>query len=72
MLKTHLRNVGATRGPLLTIKVLKDLMKGPTYIIGHYNSSVSIIDLVSHTIYDMSNNFIRKWLDLQFKVDFER
>ena len=37
-----------------------------TYIIGHYNSSVRIIDLVSHTTY------VHKWRDLQFKIDSER
>ena len=39
-----------------------------TYIIGHYNPSVTIIDLVSHTIYVVCVNFIHKWRDLQFKV----
>ena len=43
-----------------------------TYIIGHYNPSVRIIDLVSHTIYVVCVNFIHKWRDLQFKVDSER
>ena len=43
-----------------------------TYIIGHYNPSVSIIDLVSHTTYVVCVNFIHKWRDLQFKVDSER
>ena len=43
-----------------------------TYIIGHYNPSVRIIDLVSHTTYIVCVNFIHKWWDLQFKVDFER
>ena len=42
-----------------------------TYIIGHYNSSVRIIDLVSHTTYVVCVNFIHNWRDLQFKVDFE-
>ena len=32
-----------------------------TYIIGHYNPSVRIIDLVSHTTYVVSVNFIHKW-----------
>ena len=31
-----------------------------TYVIGHYNPSVRIID------------FIHKWRDIQFKVDSER
>ena len=43
-----------------------------TYIIGHYNLSVRIIDLVSYTIYVMCVNFIHKWRDLQLKVDSER
>ena len=43
-----------------------------TYIIGHYNTSVRIIDLVSHITYVVSVNFIHKWRDLQFKVDSER
>ena len=43
-----------------------------TYIIGHYNPSVRIIYLVSHTTYVVCVNFIHKWRDLQFKVDSER
>ena len=43
-----------------------------TYIIGHYNPSVRIIDLVSHTTYGVCVNFIHKLRDLQFKVDSER
>ena len=43
-----------------------------TYIIGHYNPPVTIIDLVSHTTYVVCVNFIHKWRDLQFKVDSER
>ena len=43
-----------------------------TYIIGHYNPSVRIIDLVSHTTYVVCFNFIHQWRDLQFKVDSER
>ena len=42
------------------------------YIIGHYNSSVRIIDLVSHTTFVLCVHFIHKWRDLQFKVDSER
>ena len=42
-----------------------------TYIIGHYNPSVRIIDLVSYTTYVVCVNFIYKWRDLQFKVDSE-
>ena len=38
-------------------------------IIGHYNPSVRIIDLVSHTNYVVCVNFIHKWRELQFKVD---
>ena len=43
-----------------------------TYIIGHYNPSVRIIDLVSHTTYVVCVNFIHKWRDLLFKVDSKR
>ena len=43
-----------------------------TYIIGHYNPSVRMIDLVSHTTYVVCVNFIHKWRQLQFKVDSER
>ena len=43
-----------------------------TYIIGHYNPSVSIIDLASHTTYVVCVSFIHKWWDLQFKVDSKR
>ena len=42
------------------------------YIIGHYNPSVRIIDLVFHTTYVVCVNFINKWRDLLFKVDYER
>ena len=42
------------------------------YIIGHYNPSVRIIDLVSHTTYVVCVNFIHKWQDLQFKLNSER
>ena len=41
-------------------------------IIGHYNPSVRIIDLVSHTTYVVCVNFIHKWRELQFTVDSER
>ena len=43
-----------------------------TYIIGHYNPSARIIDLVSHSAYVVCVNFIHKWRDLQFNVDSER
>ena len=43
-----------------------------TYIIGNYNPSVIIIDLVSHTTYVVCVNIIHMWRDLQFKVDSER
>ena len=43
-----------------------------TYIIGHCNPSVRILDLVSHTTYVVCVNFIHKWRDLLFKVDSER
>ena len=37
-----------------------------TKTIGHYNPSVRIIDLVSHTTYVVCVNFIHKWRYLQF------
>ena len=44
-----------------------------TYIIGHCNPSVRIIDLLSHTTYVVCVNFIHKRRDLQFfKVVSER
>ena len=42
------------------------------YIIGHYNPSVRIIDLVSHTTYVVCVNFMHDWRVVQFKVDSER
>ena len=54
------------------IKWKNFLMQSKTYIIGHYNPLVRIIDLVSYTTYDVCVNFIHKWRDLQFKVDCER
>ena len=52
-----------------------DILKqnvSPTCIIGHYNPSVRIIDLVSHTTYVVCVNFKHKSRDLQYKVDSER
>ena len=43
-----------------------------TYIIGHYNPSVRIIDLVSYTTYVVCVKLIHKWRDLLFKADSER
>ena len=43
-----------------------------TYIIGHYNPSVGVINLVFHTTYVVCVNFIYKWRALQFKDDCER
>ena len=54
---------------------LKELVLGTfynTYVIGHYNPSVRIIDLVSFITYVVCVHFIRKWQDLQFKVGSER
>ena len=39
-----------------------------TYIFGHYNPSVRIIDLVSYTTYVVCVNFVHKWRYIQFKV----
>ena len=43
-----------------------------TYLIGQYNTSVRIFDLVSHTTYVVCVNLIHKWRDLRFKIDSER
>ena len=41
---------------------LKQKVRGYfTFIIGHYNPSVRIIYLVSHTTYIVYVNFIHKW-----------
>ena len=51
---------------------LKFLIYKPhTYIIGHYNPSVKIIDLVFPLLM-LCVNFIHKWQDLQFKVYSEQ
>ena len=47
-------------------------LKYNAYIIGHYNPSVRIINIVSHTSYIVCVNFIHKWQDLHFKVDSEQ
>ena len=46
----------------INIKTLKEYI----HIIGHYNPSVRIIDLVSHTTYVVAVNFIHKWRDQLF------
>ena len=51
---------------------IRGLLVKHAYIIGHYNPSVRIIELVSHTTYVVCVNFIHKWRDLHFKVDSER
>ena len=51
------------------IKMWNTIFRFYTYIIDHYNPSVRIIDLVSHTTYVVCVNFIHKWRDLLFKVD---
>ena len=56
----------------LKVRHYKILLHNITYLNGHYNPSVRIIDLVSHTIYVVCVNFIHKWRDLQFTVDSER
>ena len=56
--------------PLLKYEKFEVLIHN--YIIGHYNPSVRIIDLVSQTTYVVCVNFIHKWRDLQFKVATER
>ena len=42
-------------------KLLSTFKHLHTYIIGHYNTSVGIIDLVSHTTYVVCFNFRHKW-----------
>ena len=46
--------------------VLKDWLN----LIGHYNPSVRIIDIVSHTTYVVRVNSIHKWRNLQFLRNF--
>ena len=50
-------------GELVSIPV--KVSHANTYIIGHYNPSVKIIDLVSHATYVVCVNFIHNWRDLQ-------
>ena len=50
---------------------LEEISRHSTDIVGHYNPSFRIIDLVSHTTYVVCVNFIHKWWDIQFKVDSE-
>ena len=52
-------------------KVFNSFFKD-TCLIGHYNHSVRIIDLVSHTTYVVCIDCIHKWRDLQFKVGSEQ
>ena len=47
------------------------LKAGHTYIIGYYNPSVRIINIVSHATSVVYVSFILKWRDLKFKVDSE-
>ena len=51
-----------------TVQLNMSYILHPTYIIGHYNHSVRIIDLASHTIYVVCVNFTHKRRDEQFKV----
>ena len=52
-------------------ELIKKLNITYIYTIGHYNPSVRIIDLVSHTTYVVCVNFIHELRDLQFKIDSE-
>ena len=56
----------------ITIPIPEKNAKTITYVIGYYNPSVRIIDLVSHATYVACIKFIHKWRDLQFKVLSER
>ena len=58
-LKTNVRSVN------FWLTGAKALFYIHTYIIGHYNTSVRIIDLISHTTYVVCVNFIYKWRDLK-------
>ena len=54
------------------LSIMAILLKLHTYIIAHYNPSVRIIDLISHTTYVMCVNFKQQRCDLQIKVNSER
>ena len=56
----------------LLMKFLSKIPHIHIYINGHYNPSVRIIDLVSHTTYVVNVNFLHEWRDLNFKVDSEQ
>ena len=56
---------------IVSEKICLYLCSDVLYRIGHYNPSVRLIDLVSHTTYVVRVNFIHKWRDLQFNVDSE-
>ena len=60
---------------LLFVHVIKEETISFTLLYiytGHYNHSVRIINLVSHTTYVVCVNFIHQWRDLQFKVESEQ
>ena len=63
-LECHRQNLTVNNGHLVEATYIN--------IIDHYNPSVWIIDLVTHTTYLVCVNFIHKWRNLQFKVDYER
>ena len=76
-LTIHFRN-GLVLQQFRDISVCKELLQesalfdSHTYIIGHYNPSVRIIGLVSHTTQVVRVNFIHKQRDLYFKVESEQ
>ena len=65
--KREVVNVGYFADQYIYLAILEFVYFIYTYIIGHCNLSVRIIDLVSHTTYVI---FIYKWRNLQFKVDY--
>ena len=53
-------------------QIFEKLFLWHTCIVGHYNPSVRIIDLFSHTTHVVCINFKRKRQDLQFNGDSEQ
>ena len=67
-----LQNLSCNDSYIFVPNIAVALAYTPTFIIGHYNPSVRIVDLVSHTIYVVCFNFIHKWRNLRLKFDSER
>ena len=60
--QTEAKVIRQTEDYMFTIDCL--LLGLNTYIIGHFNTSVRIIDLVSHITYVVCVNFVHKWRDI--------